>query len=115
MGWFTNDASTVFPAMSCGGYEKIVVSSTVMTLAASKLYITSSKRFAEAVAITVETDNIRLKMNGDDPSDTDGLLVAPGAGPLIINSEENLKNLKMICQTSDATVQVIYFYGPTGG
>lgn len=90
---------------SPGDYEAIAVSSTAVGLT-NATYMVGHETLA---LITVETDSIRWRADGEDPTATDGLLLPAGysisiAGKLVLN------NFKMIRVTGDASVKVQYFH-----
>jgi hypothetical protein len=93
-------------------FEKITVSSTTTGPTASKLTKTATGSFAMSAArvlFTVETDSIRIRFDGTNPDATTGHLLTAGS-TFTLNGVENISNLKMIRVTTDATVQITYFY-----
>lgn len=88
-----------------GNYEAIAVSSTAVSLTIAK-YMLGHETMA---LITVETDSIRWRADGEDPTAAEGLLLPAGysisiAGKMVLN------NFKMIRVTGDASVKVQYFH-----
>ena len=88
------------------GLSLTTVSDTAIGLTAAKAAV------AKAVFITIETDAIRYRVDGTDPTATEGHSVAaaqnlyfaaPNVGGLI------LTQLKMIRVTTDATARVTYY------
>jgi len=87
-------------------FEKITVSSVVKTLTPG----TPPYGRAPSIAVlTTETDSIRLRLDGTAPTDAIGLLVAANS-TVTVTGESAIKALKMIRVTSDATINVQYFY-----
>ena len=84
------------------GYEKLTVSSTALTFAA----IPGNAVYA---LIRVETDSIRWRDDGTDPTAANGMLLSAGE---TMTYDGPLSALKMIRVTTDATVHVSYYtYG----
>lgn len=92
-------------------YESITVSTSAVGLTASKIVPTSGPlRPAFEAFLTLEpTNGIRYRLDGTDPTDTEGHPLA-GGGTVTITGTNNLKNFRMIRSGgADATVKVTYF------
>jgi hypothetical protein len=104
--------SYIHDQLAAGDFEQITVSSTAVGPTASKLSVTrASGRTSRAVRIflTVETQAVRIRFDGSDPTAAIGHTLAVG-DYMTIDGEANCSNLKMIRITSDATVNITYFY-----
>ena len=96
-----------------GDFESITVSTTAIGPTASKLLINQAggvhKRAVRAF-VTVETQSIRFRFDGTDPTSSVGHLLASGDFATI-DGEQNVANLKFIRSGgSDGTAMVTYFY-----
>jgi hypothetical protein len=67
-----------------------------------------TRQQAKLCLITVEDANIRFRIDGTAPTTAVGHLIAPGSA-LELQSITQIKNIKMIAATTDATIQVTYF------
>ncbi len=94
------------------GYEKLTVSSTAKQLTATKYYVQSATELTKMAAramLTVEGDKVRYTLEGTAPvAATTGHLLNVG-DILWLDSYADVKNLKMIRETTDATVHVTYW------
>lgn len=90
------------------GFETITVSSTAIGLT-STLITPANKQAALEVLITCETGNVRFRMDGTDPTSSVGHLL-PATSSLTVTGLNNLKRLKFIRVSVDATLQVTFFY-----
>jgi hypothetical protein len=88
-----------------GAYEAITVSSTAIGFTASNM---DSPR-CRAVFITVESDQIRFRIDGTDPTSSEGHLVNAGSNITLVN-EHDIHKFKAIRVTTDATLRVTYRY-----
>ena len=84
------------------GYEKLSVTTGAV------VQITEALRLAaRAVFITVETNNIRFRIDGGDPAITTGhLVVAASYQNIWLNNKAAIRNLRMIGIGGTATVHV---------
>lgn len=86
-------------------YEKI----TVTTATVSRLDSTY-RESAGAVFITVETNNIRYRIEGGDPDSNDGHLVVASAYQNIwLNDPMSIRNFRALAITNSATLIVTYY------
>jgi hypothetical protein len=86
-------------------FEKITVADTAIGVTASKL--TSTPPTAARLLVTVETQPIRYRTDGTNPTTTDGILQIAGTS-FTIYGTRNISRLRMIRSTgSSATVQVL--------
>lgn len=89
--------------------ESLTVSSSVIKFTSATVFPTTPadwntfQRFASRADCTVSVDAIRYRMDGVDPTATNGLLVAAGQ-TVTIYGTQNIKNFEMIRVTTDATV-----------
>lgn len=85
----------------CTGFEKITVDNTVKTLT-----VPANTLFA---LISLESNPIRIRMDGSNPSTTDGMLISVDT-VFIIEGKDALVNFKTTRQgASDGIIQVHYF------
>lgn len=98
------------------GFEKLTVSSVSVGLTSSKYNVTQStdslgnsigRKIAKFATITVEADQIRYRLDGTAPDSTTGHLLNVN-DVLMLSSEDDIRNLRMIRVTTDATIQVSY-------
>lgn len=95
-----------------GAFETITVSSTAIGLTSSLLVVpelNGLKKRAVRVFFTVESNSIRLRFDGSDPTASVGHLLIDG-DHYTIEGEQNLEKLRFIRVGSDATVQATIFY-----
>lgn len=81
-------------------YESITVSNTAIGLTAGKIGV--------GAFLTVETDAIRYRIDGTDPTSSEGHQVASG-GTIYLADKVSCEQLKMIRVTTDATVKVTHY------
>lgn len=82
------------------GYEQLAVSSTAVSL-------TVPLR-ANTATLVIETDSVRYRDDGTDPTASVGMLLYPGQS-IQIQSKDMLNAVKFIRVTSDAVVNVSYY------
>ena len=87
------------------GFQKLTVSSSAV--GPTKPTVTPTVR---AITVTVETNSIRYRIDGSDPTTTDGHLLYDG-DVLDITNVNSVNSLKMIAAGSDATVQITFYGG----
>lgn len=93
-------------------YESLTVTNAVQVLTASiykpstSITKNSDKPAARAI-ITIETDQIRYRYDGGNPSATVGHLMSPGDIILLVG-EFAIKNFKAFRVTTDASIKVTY-------
>lgn len=87
------------------GFQKLTVSSSPVgfTLPA----VTPTVR---AVTVTVETNSIRYRLDGTDPTTTTGHLLYDG-DVLDITNVNSILSFKAIAVGADGTIQITYFGG----
>jgi hypothetical protein len=93
--------------------ERLTVSSIVKTLTASVYDDTASadavRQKASAVKISVEANALRYTEEGTDPVAATTGTIARADDQLWFDSYEAIKKLKFIRETSDATIEVVYY------
>lgn len=87
--------------MSNSDYESITVSSTAIGITGA--LITAIK--ANRAIITVETDQVRWRIDGTDPTSSEGHLLSAG-DVLTLISTHDLNAFRAIRVTGDATLKV---------
>lgn len=86
------------------GFQKLTVSNTAVGFTIPTTVQT------RAVMFTVETDQIRFRVDGTAPDSATGILLE--AGDLVeMTNVDMITNFKAIRVTSDATLQIHYFGG----
>ena len=103
------DSKNSLPA---GAFEKIAVSSSAIGITSTLVTVNEAgglKKRAVSALISVETNSIRLRIDGTDPDASTGHLLAAG-DYITIQGESNISRLKMIRASADAVVQVTIFY-----
>lgn len=86
-------------------YKKMIIT----TSAVSSLNATLAAN-SEAVFLTVETNPIRYKIEGGNPTSTDGHLVSSAVYQnLWLHDKHSIRNLKMIAIGGNSTVHVTYY------
>lgn len=101
-------------------FETITVSNTAIGGTASKLVTANTlnatgndnpyidvKRMDEAL-ITVETNQIRFRLDGTNPTASVGHLLGAGDS-IVVSGYGNLSKLRFIRVSADATIQVTYY------
>lgn len=93
------------------GFQKLAVSSTAVgfTLPVTA-HNTSNTDWTRAAIFTVETAQVRFRVDGTDPDSTTGILLKPGDLVQITNTDM-LAHFKVIRVSADATLQIHYFGG----
>jgi hypothetical protein len=101
--------------MVANGFETITVSttgigitSTVLTVTPTANSVVDVKRPARAALLSVETNSIRVRFDGTDPTAAVGHLVTAGDF-LWVEGPDLLRKLKMIRASADASVTVSIF------
>jgi hypothetical protein len=96
----------VVPGLVAFAFETLTVSTTALggTVAT---FAPDGELPAQSVLISVETNTIRFRYDGGDPSAALGHALAAGASYLL-QGAENIANLKMIRASADATVMLTY-------
>lgn len=95
-----------------GAFEKRTISSSAVGITSTLLNVNESGGFHKRAAkafITVETQSIRLRWDGSDPTTTDGHLLTNGSSITIIG-ENNVLRLRMIAAAADGTAQITVYY-----
>lgn len=87
-----------------GAYELLTVDGASTLTAATMAVGRDSMAW-----INVETDAIRVRLDGSAPTAAEGILVGNG-DTLVIQGRQALANLKMIKVTNAASVKVQYFH-----
>lgn len=86
------------------GFQKLTVGDTVVG------FTIPTTVQCRAVIFSVETDQIRFKVDGNDPTTTDGLLLNSG-DVVELTNVDMITNFKAHRVTTDATIQIHYFGG----
>lgn len=99
-----------------GGYpsyafEKITVSSSAVGFTSATYTVaegaTGPRKTPAWALVTVETNSIRYRTDGSDPTSTDGHLLTAGDA-LVLDHPRDVQKFKAIRVSSDATIQVTY-------
>ncbi len=93
-------------------YEAVTVSNTAIGCTAAKLVFTptlGNARKAHEIHATVETDSVRYRFDGGDPTNLIGHLATAGT-VIAVRGPHNLARFKMIRVTTDASVKITYSY-----
>lgn len=100
--------------MSCGcditdafAFETITVSSTAIGPTTATRGGNADIAAASRALITVESNSIRLRYDGTNPTAAVGHLLLAGDS-MVLEGEGNIAALKMIRVTSDASVSITY-------
>lgn len=92
-------------------FETITVSGTAVGFTATTYHVKSSTnaphKIAEFAVVSVETDSIRYRTDGSDPTGSVGHLLMAG-DVLFLSSADDVRKFKAIRVTTDATLQVSY-------
>lgn len=96
-----------------GDFESLTVSTAALGVTASKLLINQEGGFRKRAVkafITVESQPVRFRIDGTDPTAAVGHPLAAGDS-ISIEGEQNVSRLRLIRSgASDATVQVTLYY-----
>jgi len=90
-------------------FERLTVSTSVVSLTASKIEPTDDRPRNKAV-ISLENAKIRIKLHGEDPTGTEGILLAPNS-LIHITGVNDLKRFRAILasgEPADAILNVQY-------
>jgi hypothetical protein len=87
------------------GFQKLTISTSAVGF--TKPAVTPTVR---AVTVTVETNNIRYRIDGSDPDATTGHLLYDG-DVLDITNVNSINSFKAIAVGSDATIHITYYGG----
>ena len=93
------------------GYATLAVSTTAVALPAA---LSGTKENAQAAYVTVETNSVRYRVDGVDPTATEGHLMPATVGPetgLWIYGSMNVVRARFIRASADGTVKVTYYSG----
>lgn len=92
------------------GREQITVSNSVKTLNATPTLSSTNKMKAVYADIQIQADSVRLTIDGstDPEAATTGMLLTPGSMYRAWGLT-NIENIKMIRESTDATVVVNYW------
>lgn len=102
--------------LRAGGFEQVTVGAAAVGLTASQIKPASgifNGKHAFSVTISVETDQVRFRVDGTDPTSTVGDLLNSG-DRLTINGTKNIQNFKAIRVTTNAQLNVTYWFTPAG-
>lgn len=87
-------------------YESISVTSTAKSLT-SATYTDDDGNVATKAIITIETAQIRWRMDGTNPTSSEGHLNNP-FDTILLNNSSDIKNFRIIRASSNATIRVSY-------
>lgn len=87
--------------MPAPNYEPLTISSTAVPLTAAE-YLGYNQAL-----VTVETDAVRYRIDGTDPTATEGHLAIVGS-VIVLESLDEITNFNAIRVTTDATIRVSY-------
>ena len=85
------------------GFQKLTVSSSVVALTIPTL---AEGITARSAAMVVETDAVRWRDDGVDPTSTDGMLIPANSD---MNYDGKLAQIRFIRVTGDAVVDISYY------
>jgi hypothetical protein len=88
-------------------FEQITISSTALPLTATTHSPSGAQPAALAVVI-VETNSVRYRTDGLNPTATVGMPAAAGL-PLTVCGPQSIRNVRFIRQSADATLSVEYY------
>ena len=86
-------------------YESITVSSTAVSL--TETTRKSGDDTAHKAFITIEDDQIRWRVDGQDPTSSEGHLQNP-TDTITLSNSSDIRNFRAIRVSSDATIRVTY-------
>lgn len=86
------------------GFQKLTVSGTAISFTVPTTIVT------RAVVFSVETDQIRFRVDGSDPDSTTGVILSPG-DVVEITNVDMINNFTAIRVNTDAILQIHYFGG----
>ena len=97
-----------------GGFEEITISTTAKGFTESKLKPTTGtyagKKCSE-IFFVMNGANIRYKLNGDDPTTTEGVPMLTGQN-LTLRNEKDIANFRAVRDDAvDAKLHVLYRFG----
>lgn len=104
--------SYITDSTPAGDFETKTISSAAVALATAKLRTNQEGGFykdAVKLFITVETNSIRLRWDGTNPTTSVGHLLTAGSSITLIG-EQNISKLRMIAAAADGVVMVTYYY-----
>jgi hypothetical protein len=103
----TNKVNIIAGLHKVFNYESIAVSTTIVSLTASK-YTDTDGDMAKRCVIKVENGQLRYRMDGENPTTTEGMLLNP-MDILVILGTQNIENFRAIRKTStDSKIFVQY-------
>jgi|WetSurSiteA1Bulk_404760.scaffolds.fasta_scaffold26218_1 hypothetical protein len=112
MGWFGGyvlDASSRVP----GGYESLVVGTTVTGLSAGKIKPVSgpyANKSAYATLLSLDDGDIRFRIDGGSPGNNSGHFLTSGDA-LMLTGTQSLNQFRAVqVGETSATLRVTYFY-----
>ena len=88
-------------------FETLTVSSTALPVTESKRVPGANIGRCRYLFCTVETDQVRYRLDGGAPTATVGHLVSVGQN-IEVHGEENVQNFRIIRVTADATVPMSF-------
>lgn len=83
-------------------YEAITISTVSVGFTAGTVGANNTH-----AAVTVETDQVRYRVDGTAPTSSEGHLLESG-DTLLLDSQDQLQNVRFIRVTNDATVRCSY-------
>jgi hypothetical protein len=96
-------------------FETITVSTTALGITSTLLTVTPTqngagdlKRHAKRALLSIETNSIRIRMDGTDPTAGVGHLLTAG-DYFWVTGEDALRKLRMIRASADASVSVTLY------
>lgn len=104
--------SFITDSTPAGDFETLTVSTVVLPITAAKVKINETGgRYKRAVKIflTVETNSIRVRWDGTDPTASVGHLLTAGSSLTIIG-DQNCSRFRMIRASADATTMMTIYY-----
>lgn len=105
-------SSFVSDETPAGDLDTQTISTTALPITATKVTIPQAGGFrkrAQKAFVTVETNSIRVRWDGTDPTASVGHLLTSGSSITIIG-EDNVQRFRMIRASADATVMITLYY-----
>lgn len=95
-------------APTARGYEALAPDATTAVGITSSLLVDTQSQPVQRVVFTVETQAIRYRCDGADPTSSIGMPVAVGT-TVTIDGYTNIKRLKFISQTPSASIKLTVY------
>lgn len=107
---FLSSLATAADQVNVIGYTPFAYERIAVTNAAVSRLNAINRENAGAVFITVETNNVRYRIEGGNPTAAEGHLVVPTAYQnLWFNDPHSIRNFRVIAVAGNATLIVTYY------